>query len=121
MAPGPPQVLAESGLRSDPAVLRAGYEALREAVVGGYSHGWRHGHGVLAGRGVAAWITAWTTPAPDAAGTTAQRSHPLSASRSTTCQTPKVLSSRPDAGEVVAVLAQMTLAHLQPPTRAVAP
>jgi hypothetical protein len=103
--------LAEPSPRRDPGVLVAGYEALREAVAGS-GHGWRHGHGVLAGRGVAAWITAWTAPVPVGAGTTAQPSHPLLSSRSATCETAKVLSSSPHAGEVVAVLAQMTLAHL---------
>lgn len=73
MVPAQHQPRAES--RRDSAVLRAAYEALREAVMAGSPDGWRHGHGVLAGRGMAAWITAWTAPTPLGAGTTASPSH----------------------------------------------
>jgi hypothetical protein len=94
-------------------VLRAGYEALREAVVAGRPDGWRHGHGVLAGRGLAAWIAAWTALPAGASGTTAQPSPPIpSISQPAISQPSLSLSSLPDAGAVVTVLAEMALVHL---------
>ena len=89
-----------------------GYEALRHAVLGVKPCGWRLGHGVLAGRGMAAWMAAWPAfPAASEAGTTAlDLSAPLSPSLSANA-TPTALSSLPGAKEIVAVLAQMALAH----------
>jgi hypothetical protein len=73
---------------------------------------------VLAGKGMVAWIGAWTTLAPaPAAGTSApDPTVPSTASLSTTTSTPSTdpstaLSSLPCAGQLVAVLAQMALAH----------
>jgi hypothetical protein len=100
-------------LQRDPHALRAAYEALREAVLAGDAEGWRQGHGVLATRGMAAWITAWTTLAPAGAGTTADLPHPPTASSEPRAQLPtQMLSSLPHAGAVVAVIAEMALAHL---------
>ena len=82
---------------ADPETLRSGYERLREAVLSGRPDGWRLGHGVLATRGTVAWIAAVgeVAPGPQPAAAAAQ-SQPA--------------SSLPGAGEIVAVLAQMTLA-----------
>ncbi len=101
--------------RCDPAGLVAAYEAMRAAALSGRPQGWRHGQGVLAGRGLAAWTATWaalvTVPA---AGTPAA---PQPSDQSTpvpsrpTDHTPP-LSSLRNAGEIVAVLAQMALAHL---------
>ena len=96
MAEGTP-----GGRGGDPGALRAGYERLREAVLSGRPDGWRLGHGVLATRGTVAWIAAAAevAPSPPAAGETAE---PPPASSAAT---------PPGAGEIVAVLAQMALAH----------
>jgi hypothetical protein len=101
-----------SGEEGDPQALVEGYEALRAAAVGGQAQGWRHGYGILATRGMAAWMGAWASGAPaPAAGTPARLSDP---STPTPCPTtdPSTLSSLPHAGEIVSVVAQMALAHL---------
>ena len=106
--------LAEPFQPGCPGGLRDSYEALREAVLGGRPEGFRHGQAVLAGQGMAAWITTWSALAPPGAGTTADPSDPPTRTLSDpTTQLPTInlLSSRPDAGQVVAVLAQMALAH----------
>ena len=84
----------------DPAVLVDGYERLRERVLTGRPDGWRHGLGLLAGKGVAAWIAACATftPTPDAAGPADRPAQPTA-------------GARPGADQLVAVLAQMALAH----------
>jgi hypothetical protein len=76
-----------------------GYERLRERVLTGRPDGWRFGRALLAGKGVAAWITACAalTPARDAARSGQQPAHHLGA--------------RPNADQLVAVLAEMALAH----------
>jgi hypothetical protein len=101
---------------AEPAALVAGYEQLRERVLSGRPDGWRLGHGILAGRGVVAWSAACAAATSAAAGTPAH--HPSSApstpSPSTTTPCPPTtgaLSSPPGAGQIVAVLAQMALAH----------
>lgn len=95
---------------SSDSALVEGYEAMRDAVVGGRAEGWRHGYGVLAGRGMVAWMGAWAsgasaptagTPAPD----------PSTPSLCPKSIDPSVLSSL-HAGDIVAVVAQMALAHL---------
>lgn len=88
-----------------------GYEALRDAVLGAQPCGWRLGHGVLAGRGMAAWMAAWAagSAAPEP-GTTADPSAPLTQSPSPYRNT-EALSSLPGAAQIVTVLAQMALAH----------
>jgi hypothetical protein len=78
-----------------------GYERLRERVLAGRPDGWRLGRGLLAGKGVAAWLAACATftPAGDvAAGPAARPARPI-------------VGARPGADELVAVLAQMALAH----------
>jgi hypothetical protein len=101
---------------AEPAALVAGYEQLRERVRSGRPDGWRLGHGVLAGRGMVAWITAWAaiapapapgTPAPDPSSSSATRTPSTSTSGPPTA----ALSSLPGAGQIVAVLTQMALAH----------
>jgi hypothetical protein len=82
------------------AEFDAGYERLRAAVLGGQPDGFRLGHGVLATRGVVAWIAAVSSlaaPAPRAS----ERSHPPA------CE----VIAPPNAQQLVGVLAQMTLAH----------
>jgi hypothetical protein len=81
------------------SALEAGYERLRAAVLGGRPDGFRLGHGVLATRGLVAWM------------------HTAS---SLAASPPHASATRPPAGEVVplpgadqlvAVIAQMALAH----------
>ncbi len=85
----------------DPAALREGYEQLRQRVLCGQGDGWRVGHGVLASRGMAAWMGAWATLAP-----ARQEQGGASVSRCLASPSP----SLPRAKELVAVLSQMTLA-----------
>jgi len=74
---------------------------------------------VLAGKGMVAWIGARATfPPPPAAGTYAPESStaPTTPSLPTTTSTPSThtsagLSCLPYAGQLVAVLTQMALAH----------
>ena len=95
--------------------LVAGYEALRGAVLGGRPEASRHGHAVLTSRGLAAWMAAWAAVAPaPAEGTPAPEPSDLptpSPSRPDHSTVP-TLSSLRHAGEIVAVLSQMALAHL---------
>jgi hypothetical protein len=91
---------------------------LRERVLAGRPDGWQLGYPVLASKGMVAWIGAQTTLAPAAAaGTSAPDSTaPTTLSLSTPTSTPSTdpstaLSSLPCAGQLVAVLAQMALAH----------
>ena len=82
------------------AGLDASYEQLRAAVLGGAPGGLRLGHGVLAMRGVVAWmqsVTAVSSPATHAA---AERDHPPAGE----------VVALPNAQQLVGVLAQMTLA-----------
>lgn len=78
------------------------YEQLRQVALGGHAEGWRHGLGVLIGRGMAAWMQAWTPtghlPAPA----------PV---RSNTGPLPAGSVRGTPTAQVVAVLASMTLAH----------
>jgi len=71
-------------------------------VLTGRPDGWRLGRGLLAGKGVAAWITgcAAFTPARDAAGPTGRPAQPSPQD-----------AARPSADQLVAVLAEMALAH----------
>ena len=81
------------------AEIDASYERLRAAVLCGQPDGFRLGHGVLATRGVVAWIAALSSlaaPAPRAS----ERSH-----------RPAEVVTLPNAQQLVGVLAQMTLAH----------
>jgi hypothetical protein len=90
--------VADQPRAADSAALTERYEQLRQVALGGHAEGWQHGLGVLTSRGMAAWIRACTTnptPAPAPA------------------MGPPPARPQPDtrSGEVVAVLAQMTLAH----------
>jgi NADPH-dependent curcumin reductase CurA len=78
----------------DAAALTERYEQLRKIVLDGHAEGWRHGLGVLTGRGVAAWMRVRTGHQPAAAGPV-----PAAAARGA------------PTGQIVAVLAQMALAH----------
>jgi hypothetical protein len=93
-----PDEPAEPGAGVD-AALGERYEQLRAAALHGRADGWRLGLGVLAGKGLAAWIRAWTTCAPAAAATAA----PSPASGAA--------PSGPEGAELVRVLAAMALAH----------
>jgi len=82
------------------AEIDASYERLRAAVLCGEPDGFRLGHGVLATRGVVAWIAALSSlPAP--APRAGERSHPPAGE----------VVALPNAQQLVGVLAQMTLAH----------
>jgi hypothetical protein len=81
--------------------LDGSYERLRAAVLGAAPDGFRLGHGVLATRGVVAWmqtVTAVSSPAAQAAG--GERSRPPAGE----------VVALPNAQQLVGVLAQMTLA-----------
>jgi hypothetical protein len=79
--------------------LTAQYEQLRQVALAGHAEGWRHGLGVLATRGVTGWMRACQTiPSPPA---------PPAPARSAAADT---LGA--GAGEIVAVMAAMALAHL---------
>ncbi len=96
--------MAERGQRErdrDPVALRCGYEQLREAVLSGRVDGWALGHGVLATRGIVAWITVLSDVAP---------ASPPAAGRSESRLGASTGSSLPGAGEIGAVLAQMAFA-----------
>jgi len=92
------------GVRAD-AVLIQRYEQLRGCALGASAQGYRHGLGVLTGKGMAAWMHAWagcpTTATP--------RTMPVTAPAATT-----PLASGVATGEIVAVLAAMTLACTRP-------
>jgi hypothetical protein len=81
--------------------LAAQYEQLRGGVLAGQADGWRLGLGVLRGKGLAVWMRVACMAGP-------ARARPGTA-------TPPPPSRQPPAGalagEVVAVLAQMALAH----------
>ncbi len=95
----------------DAGALTAGYERLRAAVLSGAVGGWRLGHGVLSTRGVVGWMSAVGELAPPdpAAGVGGAERAPLPASGGSQLPTGRLVSL-PDADQVVAVLAQMTLA-----------
>ena len=104
--------------------MRARYERLRDLVSTGQAGGWRHGLGVLSARGMAAWIAAWTAlpvqPQVSAgAGTTSQADSvpvhfdpvPDHHSKEGGAE-PACVRFPPSATpQIVAVLAQLTLAH----------
>jgi hypothetical protein len=78
------------------------YEQLRGIVLGGRAGGTGLGLGVLAGRGMAAWITVWRSDPPPASWVPAA------------APTADAPGSAADGGqlELVHVLAAMALAHL---------
>jgi hypothetical protein len=92
--------VADAGERNEVAALQAGYERLRAAVLGGRPDGFRLGHGVLATRGLVAWMETARSVAsllPSAS----ERSNPAAGE----------VVSLPGADQLVAVMAQMALAH----------
>jgi len=110
----------------DAGQLTERYEQLRQAAAAG-TGGWRHGLGVLATKGVAGWMAAWAAlPALAEPGDTPAATPRADSSLSTTTQSlpnPAVKGGLEPAREVlppaatavaVAVLAQMTLAHIHP-------
>ena len=92
----------------DPTEQVTAYEELREAVLNEQPGGWRLGHGVLTGRGVAAWMAARATAsaAPVSAAPARHSSIPVPHRLPTT-----VTLSLQHVPEIVAVLAQMVLAR----------
>jgi hypothetical protein len=94
--------------RDDAGALSAGYERLRAAVLSGAAGGWRLGHGVLCARGMAGWMSAFGELAPPAPGGTGAARPPSSSDGREAPKEP--VSELPGADQVVAVLAQMTLA-----------
>lgn len=91
-------------MRAD-AVLIERYEQLRGCALGAAAQGYRHGLGVLTGKGMAAWMHAWAGWAT----TATPRTGPVTASAATT-----PLAAGVATGELVAVLAAMTLACTRP-------
>jgi hypothetical protein len=95
-----PKAADQAGGTACPAQSVGRYELLRAAAASG-SGGWRHGLGVLAAKGMAAWMAAWAaveaaSPEPGVtAGTAPQADASLPAG----------------TDQIIAVLAQMTLAH----------
>jgi hypothetical protein len=81
------------------SALTGQYEQLRRVALAGHAEGWRHGLGVLTARGVSGWMRACQTipppPTPPTPSTPA-RAEDLGG----------------DAGELVAVVAAMALAHV---------
>jgi hypothetical protein len=82
------------------AELDGSYERMRAAVLSGAPDGFRLGHGVLATRGVVAWMQTVTAVSPPAAQAARERSHPLAGE----------VTALPNAQQLVGMLAQMTLA-----------
>jgi hypothetical protein len=78
------------------AALTVQYEQLRRVALAGHAEGWRHGLGVLATRGVTGWMRACQTIPPPPAPSVPARAGGLDG----------------DAGELVAVMAAMALAHV---------
>lgn len=92
--------MADSVSPGDPAALRAGYEQLRERVLAGRPDGWLLGHAALARGGVAGWIAASAALAP---GPPRSPGPPALTADECPAELP--------AGEIVAVLCEMALAH----------
>ena len=96
--------------RADAGALSAGYERLRAAVLADGAGGWRLGHGVLCARGMAGWMSAFGELAPPAPGGTGTAGPvPPSSSEGREAPTGRPVPL-PGTDQVVAVLAQMTLA-----------
>jgi hypothetical protein len=111
-----------------PADLVARYEQLRHIAVGGHAGGWRHGLGVLVAKGMACWMAACAAlpaAAPEHGGPPAAATPQAGASLS--ALNPSLPAPDQEGGasspactpllpaavvpQIVAVLAQMTLAH----------
>jgi hypothetical protein len=87
---------------ADVGGLAARYEQLRQVALTGDAEGWRHGLGVLATRGMTGWMTACTSVTPPA--TSSPSSPPARGGV-------EASTLGPQAGELVAVMAAMALAH----------
>ena len=92
--------MADEQRRGEPAALAQNYERLRAAVLGGQPDGFRLGHGLFAARGLVAWMQTVSSVDPPVS-TVSESSGPPAG---------EVLSL-PGADELVAVMAQMALAH----------
>ena len=99
-----------SGRSADASSVSAGYECLRERVLSGQTDSWRLGHGVLASRGMAAWMAAWPNSTPQSSAPAAATPSVQSLS-STGFPSTAGLSSLPAVEKIVAVLTEMALAH----------
>ncbi len=99
---------ADTNVQRDRGEQVVAYEELREAVLAEQSGGWRLGHGVLTGRGVAAWMAARAAVARPCGATSAR---PPSIPLPTSLYQSSVALSLPPTPEIVAVLAHMALAH----------
>ena len=101
-------------------------------MLAGHTDGWRLGWGVLAAKGMAAWMCAWPTARAGLDGTAGTQ--PQAPTLSTT--TPPVSIPNTKGGEdspachpflpattadIVAVLAAMTLAHASPASHSINP
>jgi hypothetical protein len=93
------------GARPEPAVLRGGYEQLRDRVLAGHADGWRLGHAVLASQGVAGWIAAHQTASANPGSTARGAALPRPSLPSA------VAAPAAECGQIVAVLAEIALAH----------
>jgi len=101
------------------------YEQARQVALGGGVQGWRYGLGVLAARGVAAWMATWAAltinGAPDPSRTSVQTEPPSATERqeggADSTGPARTPFPTPAADAVVAILAQMTLAHAHNPTQ----
>jgi len=86
------------------AATVAGYERLREQALAGHPGAWRLGHGLLLGKGLAAWLAVCTV--------TLSTTAPLPARAATTpTARPGAVPGGAPAAALVSVLAQMALAH----------
>ncbi|WP_239396992.1 hypothetical protein [Frankia sp. CiP3] len=98
--------------------IAEGYEQLRRRELADGPDAWRYGRGLLAGRGMAAWLAAWSALAIPAAGTggTGHAAPPASPGTQEGGETRTTGRASPPAGtgdDLVAVLAQMALAHVR--------
>lgn len=91
-------------------MLTTGYEQLRAAVLSSGAGGWRFGYAVLSAHGMTGWMSAFGAFAPPpTVGVGAAEGAPASTAASSDPPRDRP-GSLPDADQVVAVLAQMTLA-----------
>lgn len=100
---------ADTNVERGPGEQVAAYEELREVVLAEQPGGWRLGHGVLANRGVAAWMATRATASVTLVSAAPAR-HP-SIPLPLIAYQPTVALSLQSVPEIVAVLAQMALAH----------
>jgi len=96
----------------DGGALTSGYEQLRAAVLSSGAGGWRLGHAVLSAHGMTGWMSSFSAIASPAA--TAGMGGAADCAPASTAASSDPPHDRPgslaDTDQVVAVLAQMTLA-----------